>query len=100
MDDIYLDSFWWPLCHIAYQSLCVIFIYIIYYYRHSVNINYVWLVLLLAYIDWILWQQQQKAIFCGILLTGIVLLFWKKQQLHQSIQQQITNQWSNTTITF
>jgi hypothetical protein len=100
MDDIYLDTFWWPLFHIAFQSLAAILIYTIYTYHRSININYIWLVIFITYLDWILWQQQQKSIFFALLLTGIILLFWKKQQLHNSIQQQINNNWSDMTITF
>ena len=100
MNDIQLNHLTFNLYHISYQSLCFIIIYTIYYHLHILNINYIWLALLFSYCDWLIWRNIQSAIFLLLVIFGILLLFRKNEQIHHSIQTNITEKWSNMILAY
>ena len=100
MDDIQFDNLTWNLCHIAYQSLAFILIYVLYYHTQIININYLWIAIFLSYCDWLIWRRTYSAVFLFLVLTGIILVFYKLYLRHQQIQTTINAKWSNMLLAY
>lgn len=107
MNDLQFNYLWWKLCHIVFQFLVCILIYILLfnlyqentYYRFD-NINFIWLTLLLSYVDWLIWRMPLQSIFLCIVLFGLILLFWENKKNHQIISKNIKEQWNNMIIAY
>jgi len=95
MDDNILNIYLTTFSHICYQFLNILLIYYLYHSNYELNINYLWFSILVSYIDWLIWKDYQKSIFLFIFLIGLLLIFWKKDKIHNNIEYFIQNSWND-----
>lgn len=97
MDDN-LNINWIQLLQISYQILIITSI-VVYNHFYPLTIqntkSLIWFLLLVIYIDWLLWKNIYKTTLFALLIIGYLIILKQQLDKHNDIIQQLQEKWQN-----
>lgn len=98
--DIELDINFFNILHYCYEiCIFVCFVYYMNYenitFSNNNKFNLLWFVLLVCYIDWLIWNNLKQSILFILILTGYIIILYLRNKKHNKITELFKNKWNN-----